>query len=820
MADIGLKIASSGMETAKARVDVCMHNIANANTPNYTEKRVIISAGVSGNTPNGVKIDEILSKVDQFLEDKLLGLNSDVSMSETISAYYKELQDTIAKPDDDSGIVQALTKFFNGIDEMGLDPSNPSTRIRMVDSAKHLANTISDIAFFLEKKRFEADQQIKTGIVTVNSYLSDLRQLGSSLLTQAKGTISYAQTEDAIRGTLRLLSEFIPVRHYFDKDGILNVKAKDADYQLVGRSLFQLEYTPANNIETFIEERGVNPIYIKMYDESSQLRQKVPMVYGGKSDSVTHYLSSGTLAGLLHVRDTYFPAIIKNIDQLATNVAQSVNQIHNKGVGAMPTTYLISEMPSTLATRIAGNGSMMLTVVDGEGNPMIASSGRDYIPALQLDLGAFRSGQGPGNFNMQALIDEINQHFETASSGTRVAFNGFYDLKLGVVAGGATGNLDLNLDAWAYSDLKDVNSMDLGIQAIRVNATGGAPVTLTDGAGSPITFPKNYSFQNGEHVRTIDKDGSVIRLNGLATTGYPYTVQMDVKTIVNGKSNTLTLAYEIQEPTPVEMGNINGIINKRFSVDSIANDTSNTAHIISSTRSSSILSASMAGDGDVDVTSPNQKGFLSLSTTDGARIVLDQRDSLITSVDFYQHALVGQGFAQSFRMNNLFHTECDIEGEICSAISMRVREDIVLDPNHISMNKAEEYRVGVLYNSTPSLYYGVGVGGTELVGEFQALGARPIHFDRTRDIPEADITLKDYAIQVVGVHNAKTIAKDEELASLSNKMQGVSGQIDSETGVNLDAQLGSVMFLQTLYAASAKGVTTIRELFRQLLEVF
>ena len=83
----------------------------------------------------------------------------------------------------------------------------------------------------------------------------------------------------------------------------------------------------------------------------------------------------------------------------------------------------------------------------------------------------------------------------------------------------------------------------------------------------------------------------------------------------------------------------------------------------------------MAGDGDVDVTSPNQKGFLSLSTTDGARIVLDQRDSLITSVDFYQHALVGQGFAQSFRMNNLFHTECDIEGEICSAISMRVRED-------------------------------------------------------------------------------------------------------------------------------------------------
>lgn len=820
MGDINLRIANSGMETTKAQVSIAMHNIANAGTPDFTEKTVILKSNVSSNAPNGVTIEEIASKADQFLESKMLEVNAESAMAEIIAGYYKELQDTLAKPDAQTGIIQALTQFFNGVDEMGLDPSNPSTRIRMVGAAQDLADNIKDIAYFIESKRFEADQQIHDGITNINSYLRELRQLGSALLSQTKGSIAYAQTEDSIRAKLRLLSEYMPVRSYFDKDGILNVKAKDGDYQLVGRSVFQLEYAPAPNIDTFVKNYGVNSIYINMYEDNGRLKQKVPMVYGGKSESVTHYLSGGKLAGLLHIRDTYFPAILDNINQIATNIASSVNRVHNKGVGAMPTTQLTSEVPSSLGARVAASGSMMLSVVDGEGNPIPSSSGRDYIPALQLDLSKLRIEDGPGKFNMQALISEINQHFQNASTGTRVSLNGFYDIKLGVVQGSATGNLDLDFDAWAYSEGKDINNIELAVQAIRAKDATNTPVGVSDNKGLPISFPKDYFFKNGEHVRTYGQDQFALRLNSLVSTGYPYKVEVDLKTIINGKSDTVTLTYEIAQPSSVELASINGIINKRFSATNITNDSSGTAHIVNASRSSSILSANMVDAKGNQVTNPNDKGFLQLSTKDGARIVLDQRNSNITAVDYNQKPIVGKGFSESFGMNNLFTTLNSNNGDFYHAINMAVRNDIILDPNHISMNKAEEYRVGILYGSTPALYYSVGVGGTELVDEFQALGTRPMHFNKTKDIPETDITLKDYAIQVVGVHNNATISQDEASSSLNNILQGINSQIDSKTAVNLDNQLSLIMFLQTLYTASAKGVVTTRELFKQMLEVF
>ncbi len=820
MGDISLKIANSGMETAKAQVSLAMHNIANAGNPAYSEKRVILAAKVSGNSVAGVEIKDIVSKVDEFLEKNLLEITSNVATADVVSDSYKKLQDTLAKPDDDSGIVSSLTKFFNGIDEMGLDPSNPSTRIRMVNSATDLSNNINDIAFFLKSKRFEADQEIGIAINHINSFLSEIRQLGSSLLTQAKNTVSYAQTEDVIREKLRALSELIPIRQYFDKDGILNIKAKDGDYQLVGRSLFQLEYEPTSTMDDFTNQ-SFHSIYLKMYDDNGRMKQKVPIVYGGKSENINHFFSGGKLAGLLYLRDTYYPSIMENFNQLATNIATAVNHVHNKGVGAMPTTELTAEVPSTLNTEIAGSGSVMITVVDGEGNPVLASSGQDYIPALNLDLDRFNYGHGPGKFNMQGLIDEVNRHFSTVSQGTRASLNGLYDVKLGVVAGGATGNLDLDLDLLAYSNMKDAKTVTVSIESIRAVDVNNQTVSVTNANNIPFAGPKSYTMQNGEHIRTFAQDGFIMRLNNVNNTRYPYTVSVDLKTVINGVSNTVTVSYQVTAPTTEEIANINGIVNKRFAVNNITNDTSvKKGTIIKSTRSSPVISAVMVNEKGEAITNQNEKGFLRFVTKDGMRVLIDQKNSNITSVDYYKHPIVGKGFSESFGMNNLFSMSCDSNKYASNALTIAVRNDIVMDPNHISMNKAEKYKVGIIYDTTPSLYYSVGVGGTELVEEFQALGSKPMHFINTRDIPETDITLKDYAIQVVSIHNDKTIVQNQKSESLSNKMQGIVSQIDAKSGVNLDEQLTSIMFLQNLYSASAKGISTIRALFEQLIAVF
>jgi flagellar hook-associated protein 1 FlgK len=54
----------------------------------------------------------------------------------------------------------------------------------------------------------------------------------------------------------------------------------------------------------------------------------------------------------------------------------------------------------------------------------------------------------------------------------------------------------------------------------------------------------------------------------------------------------------------------------------------------------------------------------------------------------------------------------------------------------------------------------------------------------------------------------------------SNSMQAtLSGQLNSETGVNLDAEMSKMLTLQTAYGANARVLSAVQTMFNEILQV-
>ena len=71
--DIARLIAFSGLSAAELQISLASSNIANADTPGYTQKNANQTSVVTGGVGTGVAITGISSSVDRLLLKSLIG---------------------------------------------------------------------------------------------------------------------------------------------------------------------------------------------------------------------------------------------------------------------------------------------------------------------------------------------------------------------------------------------------------------------------------------------------------------------------------------------------------------------------------------------------------------------------------------------------------------------------------------------------------------------------------------------------------------------------------------------------------------------------
>jgi len=378
---------SQALDADQEALNVVANNVANANTPGYTEEtpdwqenQPLTIGGVSYG--QGVTETGSTSERDRVLEERLDQQQQLASASGSRLTALNTLQ-ALFTPDSGSSSSSAgdigsdITSFFDSFSSLEATPTSDSLRQGVLAAAKTLAGDISNAAASLNSQRSALDQEASGVTSQVNSLASAIAQLNQQIQTSSPnadaGTLEDQRQED-----LSQLSQLIGINQITTENNGLEITTTSGQLLVSEGTSYQLTTGMVN---------GITDFFLGNTDVTSQLAS------GG-----------GSLGGDLTARDEDIPGALGSLDQLAYSISTAVNTQNNAGTdldGATGTAasslYIFSE-PTEVAGSAAG---MSVTMTDPR---QIAAAG---------------AGDGTGdNSNAIAMANLANQSIVNGQTPT------------------------------------------------------------------------------------------------------------------------------------------------------------------------------------------------------------------------------------------------------------------------------------------------------------------------------------------------------------------------------------------------------------------
>jgi len=382
-------LMSGALDADQSALSIVANNVANANTPGYTEE----TPNWQENSPieiNGVAYGSGVTQTgatslrDRVLEERL---DQQQQLASASGARLTALNSVQALFTPDSGSASAtagdigsdITGFFNSFSSLEANPTNNALRQQVLSSASTLAGDVSNAAASLNGQRSALDQDASGITSQVNSLTGAIAQLNQQIQSTSPngdaGTL-----EDDRQQDLSQLSKLIGINQITTENNGLSITTTSGQLLVSEGSSFQLTTGMAG---------GVTHFYIGTTDVTSQLA-------GG----------GGELAGYLTARDQDIPSVMTSLDQLACGVSTQVNALNNSGTdldgltGTVANPLYIFNQPAVVAGS-AANMSVVMT----DPNQIAAAglgqgTGDNSNAAAMANLASqlIANGQTPSNY--------------------------------------------------------------------------------------------------------------------------------------------------------------------------------------------------------------------------------------------------------------------------------------------------------------------------------------------------------------------------------------------------------------------------------------
>ena len=365
------------------------NNVANANTPGYTEE----TPNWRENSPieiNGVAYGSGVTQTgatslrDRVLEERL---DQQQQLASASGARLTALNSVQALFTPDSGSTSAtagdigsdITGFFNSFSSLEANPTDNALRQQVLSSASTLAGDVSNAAASLNGQRAALDQDASGITSQVNSLTGAIAQLNQQIQSTSPNTDAGTLDDDR-QQDLSQLSKLIGINQITTENNGLSITTTSGQLLVSEGSSFQLTTGMAG---------GVTHFYIGTTDVTSQLA-------GG----------GGELAGYLTARDQDIPSVMTSLDQLACGVSTQVNALNNSGTdldgltGTVANPLYIFNQPAVVAGS-AANMSVVMT----DPNQIAAAglgqgTGDNSNAAAMANLASqlIANGQTPSNY--------------------------------------------------------------------------------------------------------------------------------------------------------------------------------------------------------------------------------------------------------------------------------------------------------------------------------------------------------------------------------------------------------------------------------------
>ena len=416
-----LNLSQSALQASQAAIEITANNVANSNTPGYTNQMAIWRANDTVSLSGAVSTGEgpsvtALSQRDPVLNHRVQQQAQLESSSSTESVALQDLQSIFGITSTSTSAVSTtigtdINSFFNSLSALEASPSSSSVRRGILNAATALASDFNGTSAQIAQQTSSLNQQVSANVTQINALTSSIAALNVQI--QSASPNSDAGTlEDRRQQDLTQLSKLIGFdQTKTENNGLTLSTANGALLVSEGKS-FALGTSAVNGNANVVSAAGLD---------------------------LTSSLTGGALGGLIVARDHDLPQVSSALDSLAYAIGTAVNTQNQVGLdangnpggkvfnlpaslaGASSTISIATLDPNALAAAAVGEGSSGSTNATALNNltnvPLVNNqSASGFYASFLTQLGSTVSRVADQNTTQRASLTQLTTYQSSQSS--------------------------------------------------------------------------------------------------------------------------------------------------------------------------------------------------------------------------------------------------------------------------------------------------------------------------------------------------------------------------------------------------------------------
>lgn len=312
-----LNTGRGALSAQKLALSVTGNNIANAASSTYTRQRLelsptqVVTRGQGGQIlSHGIAAGNVTRAFDNFTQGRILSeqsrssfFSAQSSQTTAIEGMYNEAAE--------GGLRQSIDSYFSAVASVSASPEGTSERTVVLSNAETMAQRFHSVARSLSDARVALDNSVEESVRTVNELASEL-----ALLNQQ---IAMAEAGGGSAGNLRDRRESL-VRQLAEEGNIAITETLSGSYTIHFAD------------QVLVQEDRYNTLSA-VPDPANGNLSDVVMNLSGASIDIGNTLTGGKLGGYLAMRDTTIVGYQTDLDNLAFDLINNVNTVHQAGFG-------------------------------------------------------------------------------------------------------------------------------------------------------------------------------------------------------------------------------------------------------------------------------------------------------------------------------------------------------------------------------------------------------------------------------------------------------------------------------------------------------
>ncbi|ABI77175.1 flagellar hook-associated protein FlgK [Hyphomonas neptunium ATCC 15444] len=395
--------ARSGLQVTSQKAEIVATNVANASTPGYVRRSLVVGELVNGSQTAGVMANGVARAGDDAIKAQRRELTSDVAQATVLASTWQTISQRVGNTSSGGGLFRSFSNFETALSAAVTSPESTANGSALLDAAKSVARELNSLSEYGAQARAEADSEIAQGVETVNTALKQVQDLNKRIASIDRTSEQAATLMDERQRVLDTIAEFLPIQTVQRDAGTIDVLTTQGVYLINGSTARQIEFTPSSAFTS-----GQT---LANGDLSGISVDGIDLTTGSTSFGA---VSGGLFGALFTLRDQDVPAFMDQLDMVANDIITRLSD------DAIDPTKTPGEQGLFVDPDAAGLSGLASRIsVNAAVDP---AQGGD-IWRLRDGLGATASGPPGNSATLSAIYDAFTQVKSLNANGIQGAFS-------------------------------------------------------------------------------------------------------------------------------------------------------------------------------------------------------------------------------------------------------------------------------------------------------------------------------------------------------------------------------------------------------------